>query len=73
MVSEMTSKIETADMEANNAEEEAITYITEGIEATYVVQKKHMHEKTVTEYKSKEVEYTNKKIKHEEEISTYTR
>jgi len=32
-----------------------------------------MHEKTVTEYKSKEVEYTNKKIKHEEEISTYTR
>lgn len=69
----MTSKIETADMEAVNAEEEAITYITEGIEATYVVQKKHLHEKTVSEYTSKEVEYKNKKIKHEEEISTYTK
>jgi hypothetical protein len=32
-----------------------------------------MHEKTVSEYTSKEVEYKNKKIKHEEEISTYTR
>ena len=33
----MTSKIEDSEEEAKSAEEEAITYISEGIEATYVV------------------------------------
>jgi len=45
MITEMTQKIEDSEAEATNSEEEAITYIQEGIEATYVVQKKHEHEK----------------------------
>lgn len=56
----MTSKIEDSEEEAKSAEEEAITYISEGIEATYVVQQKHTHEKMEKEYKESETTFKNK-------------
>jgi DNA repair exonuclease SbcCD ATPase subunit len=36
-ISELKSKVEVAENDASSAEEEAITYISEGVEATYVV------------------------------------
>jgi primosomal protein N'' len=72
-VNEIKSRVETSESEASSSEEEAITYITEGIEATYVVEKKHQHDKKKKELKEKENEYNEKKQKYDEEKSKLTR
>jgi hypothetical protein len=48
-------------------------YITEGIEATYVIEKKHVHEKKKNILKIKEEEYKEKKHKYEEEKTKITK
>lgn len=50
-----------------------MTYISEGIEATYVINKKHISEKTKNVLKVKEVEYKETKKKHEEEVTKITK
>lgn len=73
MITEIKSKIESSEEEAKNAEEEAITYISEGIEATYVVNKQQVYEKKIETQKVTEQEYSTKKIRYEEETTRYTK
>ena len=40
-IQELLSQAEASEADAASAEAQAINYITEGIQATYVVQKKH--------------------------------
>ena len=56
-VIELKNKVETIEKEAEQAEEEAISTIEDGIEATYIVQKRHVHHKKQQEFKEKENEY----------------
>lgn len=72
-MTEIKSHVETSESEASSAEEGAVTYITEGIEATYVVEKKHQHDKKKKELKEKENDYNEKKQKHDEGKSKLNR
>jgi hypothetical protein len=72
-IKEIEERVESSKVDANNAKEEALTYITEGIEATYVINKKHVAEKTKNILKVKETEYKEKKIKYEEEKTKITK
>jgi len=73
MVTEIKGKIESAEEEAKSSEEEAITFISEGIEATYVVNKQQVYEKKVETQKKTEQEYGSKKVKYEEETTRWTK
>jgi chromosome segregation ATPase len=73
MITEIKSKIESSEEEAKSSEEEAITYISEGIEATYVVNKQQVYEKKVETQKKSEQEYGSKKVKYEEETTKWTK
>lgn len=60
-MTEIKQKVEIAEQDASSAEEEAVTYISEGIEATYVVQKKHEHDRKKQDLLKKEKEVGEKK------------
>lgn len=66
-IKELESKVDSSLVDANNAKDEALTYISEGIEATYVINKKHIHEKKKNILKVKEEEFKEKKKIYEEE------
>lgn len=72
-IKEIEERVESTHSDFNNARDEALNYISEGIEATYVVQKKHESEKYKNILKVKEVEYKEKKTKYEEETTKITK
>lgn len=73
MITELKTKVETSEQEAKEAEQEAITFIEEGIEATYVVNKQQEVQRKQEVQQKTEQEYSSKKVKYEEETSKWTR